>query len=268
MKLPCLKCFKKEITNYCAECSLNTNQILKENLCFDTLKEAGEYFNTDFRTVKRYTNTLFKLKGKTCKLTLDNCNICSNIYVKRRNETLMCRDCFKSKEHLKLLLPEKYKGKNNPNYIHGKSTSTEYQLKRWRNLRDKTKKDFCELCDKTNREFHLHHIIPRSFCKYISKEEMIYDENNLITLCLSCHTGVHHLKLDLAILPNLYSQYKHCAQELKITFLHQSLTQQVLRLDEKELLKLDLFLESKYLGCKTVLPVFQKAVLWKQDLVV
>lgn len=266
MKLPCLKCYKKDIPDYCDICSLNTQLILEENLYFDTMKEAGEYFNTDFRTVKKYINILFKLKGKTCKLVLDNCNICNNIYVKRRNESIICIPCNKSKEYLKLLLPEKYKGKNNPNYLHGKSLSTEYQLKRWKNLRDQAKKDFCELCTKTNKEFHLHHIIPRSFCKFISNEEMIYDENNLVTLCISCHTGVHHLKLDLALLPNLYSQYKHCAQELKTMFLHENLTQQVLKLDEKELLKLDLFLESKYLGCKTVLPVFQKAVLLAQDL--
>ena len=54
----------------------------------------------------------------------------------------------------------------------------------------------CQICGKTNVRLEVHHIIYRS-------QKGNNDENNLITLCESCHSNIHNGKIKLSKKPKL-----------------------------------------------------------------
>lgn len=60
-------------------------------------------------------------------------------------------------------------------------------------------KDSCQICDKTNVNFHIHHILPQNLAnEYGNIGDMNKDDKfNLVTLCGKCHHLVHDNKIKI-----------------------------------------------------------------------
>ena len=76
------------------------------------------------------------------------------------------------------------KGVNNPNYKGGRKI----KIKHWEISVKRRDKYICQKCRKPVRGFHCkaHHIKPRK-----EYPELIYDVDNGMTLCTSCHFSIH-----------------------------------------------------------------------------
>ena len=144
-------------------------------------------------------------KGGKIELICAQCNKkfkYDKCHLKRKGHGHFCSIKCKAKWQSENLI-----GKNNPNYnnhiLKGKYTKekasnwkggTSVLLKRrfshieWKIQREKCyKRDnwTCQICKKTNCLLHLHHIVPYRITQDNS-------ENNLITLCASCHAKEEH----------------------------------------------------------------------------
>jgi hypothetical protein len=117
-------------------------------------------------------------------------------------------------------LEKNYKGVNNPNYIHGKSNPSFYQLKEWKTLSKEKLLEYktCEVCNSKVRKA-CHHIVPCWYLNRVGLENLKLDKNNIVVLCTKCHIKVHHFHLDLLLLPILFQLYKQDALQLKKEFL-------------------------------------------------
>lgn len=220
-------------------------------LVFFSHKKAGEHFNCDPRTAKR---NLFNVKytidrsaklnpsskvvscktcGKECSTSearYGNCNSCKKkIKLKKDryckscgvksskdnpvNGHKYCRSCTSKglgRKNQGKIISKKYKGKNNPNYTNGNSVKKLWQDAEWTKLRKSYPNKVCAKCAST-KSIHLHHIVPQGF---LTPEER-YNLDNIIPLCELHHKELHHLQLDIVLLPILYQQYKKDAQELQ-----------------------------------------------------
>lgn len=220
-------------------------------LVFFSHNKAGEHFKCDPRTAKR---NLFNVKyvinrtakynptakftsckkcGKKClssEARYGNCNSCKKEY--KAKEDRYCKSCgvkstkdnaVSQHKYCKCctskglgrknqgdIISQKYKGENNPNYTNGKSKKKLWQDKYWTKLRKNYPNKVCAKCSST-KSIHLHHIIPQAF---LSKEER-YNLDNIIPLCELHHKELHHLQLDIVLLPILYQQYKKDARGLQ-----------------------------------------------------
>jgi hypothetical protein len=226
-------------------------------LIFFSHNEAGNHFSCDSRTAKKNffnvkyiinrsaefnPNSKFvfcKSCNKKCLISearSGNCNSCKkktkpkqNKYCKLCgiksstnnivNNHLYCKSCSNKglgRKNQGIIISQKYKGKNNPNYTNGKSVKNLWQDAKWTSLRKNYFNKVCAKCSST-KKIHLHHIIPQAFLK---KEER-YNLNNIIPLCELHHKELHHLQLDIVLLPILYQQYKKDVQELPQLFCSQ-----------------------------------------------
>lgn len=97
---------------------------------------------------------------------------------------------FCSKECVNKDKSERMTGKNNPRFVDGESSGSDYD-REWRAVRDKVlKRDGkqCVVCG-DNEKLHVHHIIPvRSF----DEEGNAHYLENAVSLCPSCHRNVEY----------------------------------------------------------------------------
>jgi|SRR3990167_5458601 len=96
------------------------------------------------------------------------------------------------REKMKKAKIEYYKnGGHPPNYIDGSSRNRKYRLKEWIEIAKKIyERDHytCQICNKKGELLNAHHIIP-----WAGNPNLIFDLNNLITLCVPCHSRIHFI---------------------------------------------------------------------------
>jgi hypothetical protein len=145
-----------------------------------------------------------KIKCKTCGKYINH--IISNIKseLKQKHTKFCSKECYtlwqKSPDN---------KGSNNPGWKGGVETEINKlrktsEWKDWRTKIFERDKYTCYKCEKVGGLLHPHHIIPKSI-----DLSLIYDINNGITLCKSCHMEVHH-KRDMnymKLVPKVSNQY-------------------------------------------------------------
>jgi hypothetical protein len=268
----CINCGKliKKSTNYCNDnCELTYNNFISNNsnLVFSNYVEASKFFKKDKRTVKKFENLLFtidknikpniQIKWVTCKI----CNNKSKSSECRRGYCKLCSKLGYGKKNQGIIISKKYKGIGNPNYLHGESISTDYNDNKWYKLKKELNFTKCEISGLQNN-IDYHHIIPRWFCKIV--EINVYDSNNIIGLNHEYHKVIHHLQLDILLLPTLYSLYKKDALQLRKEFLNLLQLHKVHQFPVDQLQSQDLFQVSRYLGKKKLLdllPEFLKPFL-------
>ncbi len=93
------------------------------------------------------------------------------------------------KEKIKIKKIEYYKTHKPYNYIDGSSKNRKYVQEEWKIVAKKVYKrdDYqCQICGKKYCQLNAHHILP-----WAGYPKLIYKLNNIITLCVPCHTKVH-----------------------------------------------------------------------------
>ena len=227
-------------------------------LIFYSHIQAGKHFNCDARTAKNNflndeyiinksieynPNTIFSLckkcnnKYPSSKGRANNCPNCKNTISKKiynrickscnltatklnpvHIKSSICKSCSQKglgRKYQSIFMSNKQKGKNNSNFIHGNSTVKIWQNSRWVKLRKNYNNKVCLKCNSTNN-IHLHHIIPQCLLSFEEKFNLF----NIIPLCANHHKELHHLQLDIELLPILYQQYKKDVLELQQFFSH------------------------------------------------
>jgi hypothetical protein len=233
---------------------------------FRTFQEAGKFYNKDFRTMKKFEGTLFiidkSIPSANTKWVV--CKVCGEQSPSAKARKGYCKNCtsqgFGRKKQGKQI-SERYKGAGNPNYLDGTSHSLEYQHNDWYKLKKELCITECSLTGiKDNIDYH--HIIPRWFCKLANIN--VFDHNNIIGLNHEYHKVVHHLQLDVLLLPNLYSLYRKDALQLRSQFVNLLLLHKVYQYPVDQLQSLSLFQLARYPGKKkllTLLPGFLQPFL-------
>jgi len=256
----CLCCGKitKKYTTYCNNIceKIYTDMFnLASKPVFRTFQEAGSFYKKDFRTMKKFEGTLFII-DKTIPSIHTKwviCKHCGEQSPKSKARAGYCKDCtiqgFGKKNQGKLI-SEKYKGIGNPNYLHGNAISTEYQTNNWYKLKKDLNITKCSLTGIENN-IDYHHIIPRWFCKIANID--VYDKNNIIGLNHEYHKVIHHLQLDVLLLPTLYFLYKKDALQLQSHFVHLLQLHKVHQYPVHQLQSLNLFQVARYPGKKKLL---------------
>lgn len=222
---------------------------------FRTYQQAGKFYKRDFRTIKKFENILFTIdkslpsantKWKTCK-------ICGNQTGSSKARAGYCSDCTIKgigKMNQGRIISKMYIGKGNPNYLDGNSHVSDYQTNNWYKLKKRLNITHCELTHIPNNVDY-HHIIPRWFCKLVGID--VFDPNNIIGINYQYHKVIHHLQLDIVLLPTLYSLYKKDAQQLRSQFLNLLQLHKVHEYPVDQLQSLNLFQYSRYPGKKKLL---------------
>jgi len=85
------------------------------------------------------------------------------------------------------------KGKIPVNYIDGSSRNRKYTWKKWINFAKEIYKrdDYtCQNCGKKGGLLNAHHILP-----WAGNPELAFNSENLITLCVPCHSKQHRGKI-------------------------------------------------------------------------
>lgn len=222
---------------------------------FRTFQEAGKFYKRDFRTMKRFEGALFTidktLPSANTKWVV--CSSCGEQSPKSKARRGYCADCTAQglgKKNQGLIISKRYNGLGNPNYIDGNSKGVEYQLNDWYKLKKELNFTQCALTgNTTNVDYH--HIIPRWFCKLANID--VFDPNNIIGLNHSYHKVVHHLQLDIVLLPILYSLYKKDALQLRLQFVNLLQLHKVHQYPVDQLQSLSLFQLARYPGKKKLL---------------
>lgn len=239
---------------------------IKSKPKFYSYQEASRFFKRDFRTLKKLEGDLFEIDKNlpNPNITFINCFICKKPSPKTEARSGYCKTCSKkglSRKEQGKKISKLYKGVNNPNFLHGLSKVNEYQTRQWRDLKQSLNFTKCKISNiETNIDYH--HIIPRWFCKLSNID--IYDPLNIIGLNQNYHKAIHHLQLDILLLPNLYSLYKKDARQLRKQFLHLCKLHKVHELPLELLEELCLFDVSRYPGKKKLcdlLPEFLQPFL-------
>jgi hypothetical protein len=256
----CLYCGKitKKDTTYCNDtCEKNYTSLFSQDTkpVFRTFQEAGKFYNKDFRTMKKFEGSLFTidktLSSASTKWVI--CKTCGEQSPKSKARAGYCTHCRiqgLGKKQQGRTISTMYKGKGNPNYIHGNAPSTDYTDGSWLKLKKQLDFKECALSGLTDN-IDYHHILPRWFCALANID--VYDTNNIIGLNHQYHKAVHHLQLDLLLLPNLYSLYRKDAQQLHSQFLNLLRLHKVHQYPVHQLQKLDLFQIARYPGKKKLL---------------
>ncbi len=84
------------------------------------------------------------------------------------------------------------KGDHPANYIDGSSRNRKYRLGRWLKLiKEIYKRDnfTCQTCGKHGGLLNAHHILPLA-----GNPELAFDEDNIVTLCVPCHSRLHMIE--------------------------------------------------------------------------
>lgn len=274
--MSCLYCGKitKKNTTYCNNtCETNYTELFNQQTkpTFRTFQEAGKFYNRDFRTMKRFEGTLFiidkTLPSANTKWVI--CNSCGEQSPKSKARAGYCKICTSQglgKKNQGLIISKRYKGLGNPNYINGTSNSLEYQHNDWYKLKKELNFTQCALTNITDN-IDYHHIIPRWFCKLVGID--VFDPNNIIGLNHQYHKVVHHLKLDIVLLPTLYSLYKKDALQLRSQFVNLLQLHKVHQYPVDQLQSLHLFQLARYPGKKKLLdllPEFLQPFLDQKEL--
>lgn len=259
----------KKNSVYCNDvCELDYTNLFnqKHKRVFRTFSEAGRFYNRDFRTMKKFEGVLFvldkKINAPNTKWVL--CKTCKSLSPKSKARKGYCKECTFNglgRKNQGKVISEKYKGIGNPNYLNGESKAKEYQHNKWHKLKQQLKFDYCALTGiKDNINYH--HIIPRWFCKLVNID--IFDSNNIIGLNSQYHKAVHHLQLDILLLPILYPLYKKDALQLRSQFVNLLQLHKVHQYPVDQLQSLNLFQLARYPGKKKLLdllPEFRQLFL-------
>lgn len=222
---------------------------------FRTFQEAGRFYKRDFRTMKRFESTLFTI-DKTLPSANTKwivCSSCGEQSAKSKARSGYCADCTSQglgKKNQGKIISKKYKGTGNPNYLDGSSNVMEYQTNDWYKLKKELKFTHCALTNVTDN-IDYHHIIPRWFCNIVNID--VFDKNNIIGLNHQYHKVVHHLQLDVVLLPILYSLYKKDALQLRSQFVNLLQLHKVHQYPVDQLRSLSLFQLARYPGKKKLL---------------
>lgn len=83
-------------------------------------------------------------------------------------------------------------GKRPWNYVDGSSRNRKYTMKKWIKLaKECYKRDNwnCQECGKHGGLLNAHHILP-----WAGNPQLAFELNNLITLCVPCHSKIHNNK--------------------------------------------------------------------------
>jgi hypothetical protein len=258
--MSCKYCGKitKKSTTYCNfTCETNYTELFSQQAkpTFRTFQEAGRYYKRDFRTMKKFEGLLFTidktLPSASTKWVI--CKGCGEQSPSSKARQGYCSSCTKQglgKKNQGKIISERYQGIGNPNYLDGNSYAIEYQSSDWYKLKKNLNFTHCALTNTTDN-IDYHHIIPRWFCKLANID--VFDPNNIIGLNHQYHKVVHHLQLDLLLLPNLYSLYKKDAQQLRSHFVHLLQLHKVHQYPVDQLQSLSLFQLSRYPGKKKLL---------------
>jgi hypothetical protein len=196
-----------------------------------TIDKSSEYNpNSLFKTCKKcknkYTSSKCRAgycpscKNKISKKVLNRvCKICSITATNINPVSLkscICKECSQTgigKKLQAIFISNLQTGVNNSNFVHGNSTIKIWQNSKWVKLRKNYPNKVCLKCGKTTN-IHLHHIIPQCLLPHEEK----FNLDNIIPLCSNHHKELHHLQLDIVLLPSLYLQYKKDAQQLQQFF--------------------------------------------------
>jgi hypothetical protein len=273
--MSCLNCGKltKNNTTYCnVICEKKYTDLVSQTNkpIFRTFQEASKFFNKDFRTLKKFEGISFiidkSLPSSSTKWI--TCKICGDQSPSSKARSGYCTNCTKSncgKKSQGKIISEKYKGSSNPNYLDGNSKSNEYQTNDWYKLKKELNFSECALTGLTTN-IDYHHILPRWFCKLVNID--VFDPNNIIGINHEYHKAIHHLQLDILLLPNLYSLYKKDAHQLRSQFLNLLQLNKVHQYPVDQLKSLSLFQLSRYPGKKTLfrlLPEFLQQFLPQKE---
>lgn len=225
--------------DYCSEeCKLAEQKMF--DLCgpvplvFDSLQKVSEYYQRDRRTITKYEGRLYTLD----KSKVDSkvkvyfpCKICSEPTLISKARNGYCKKCSKdgrSRKEQGKKISKLYTGEGNPNYTNGKSkrnfrnTKTS-KYRQWRDYIVSTYKG------KFIVSLDAHHIIPAALFP-----EFRFAQWNGVALKRWHHIELHRRRLDLLLLPKLYSQSKLDALNLRQYFLHLPEVQSVLQLPYKK----------------------------------
>ena len=264
----CLYCGKstKKDTPLCTKsCETSYHKMfeVKDKPVFRTFQEAGKYFNRDFRTMKKFSGVLFTIdkslpSASTKWVTCKTCGCQSPKSKARKGYCELCTKEGKGKKNQGKLISERYKGKGNPNYLNGETPVTDYCRNDWYKLKQELKFTECALTGiKENIDYH--HIIPRWFCTIAEID--VYDKNNIIGLNHQYHKAVHHLQLDVELLPILYYVYKMDALLLRKQFVDLLQQHTVHQYPVGQLQSLSLFQLGRYPGKKKLLDLLPEFLL-------
>lgn len=258
--MSCLYCGKitKKDTTYCNNvCEINYTELFNQQCkpVFRTFQEAAKFYKRDFRTMKRFEGTLFTidktLPSASTKWVI--CKTCNTQSPKSKARAGYCKNCSKEglgKKNQGKIISEKYKGTGNPNFLNGETSITDYCRNDWYKLKKELNFTECALTGlKENIDYH--HIIPRWFCSLTGID--VYNKDNIIGLNHEYHKVVHHLQLDVVLLPILYSLYKTDALQLRPHFVHLLQLHKVHQYPVEQLQSLSLFQLGRYPGKKKLL---------------
>lgn len=200
---------------------------------FASYTHASTYFEVDHRTLKKWEGTLYKI-DKSLQIDYWSkhviCKTCGKESKSSKCRMGYCRDCTKKglghKEGGKKL-SKIYKGKGNPNYIHGNTKQSILDRKNqwhcWGRFVFAKDNYTCALSGRTD-DLQTHHIIPFSLYPNFR-----FEIKNGIILNRFYHIELHRRQLDLLLLPTLAS-YKSDVQELTEWFVLQPQVQSLLQL--------------------------------------
>jgi hypothetical protein len=274
--MSCLNCGRitKKDTSYCnTTCETNFKNLFNQPVkpAFRTFQEAGKFYNKDFRTVKQFEGMLFTI-DKTIPAAHTKwvtCKICGESSSSSSARSGYCSDCTSKglgKQNQGKHISKMYQGSGNPNFLDGTTLSTEYQTNDWYKLKKELNFTHCALTNK-EEEIDYHHILPRWFCKLADID--IFDPHNIIGLNREYHKAVHHLQLDVVLLPILYSLYKKDARQLRSRFVSLLQLHKVHQFPVDQLQSQSLFALSRYPGRKKLLhllPEFLQPFLAQKEL--
>lgn len=241
----CKRCAKKIIDQkvFKNNCKKLEEQYGKNNE-FYSYAAAGRSLKIDPRTSKQYENIIFKINKNLDPPGVKKikCKICNNASRSSEARKGYCKKCSQKglgyKERGKKL-SKQYKGKNNPNYSHGKTKKSILDRKnQWENWGKYIFKECDYTCSLSGRKDDLqcHHIIPFSLYP-----EYRFEKWNGIVLNRFYHIELHRLQLDIQLLPSL-SESKLDVLQLREWFVHQPQVQSLLQFpyqkhDQHELIR-------------------------------
>lgn len=135
---------------------------------------------------KKFSNKEYPTYGMTGKKAWNKGKTNPQLSKRQRENNVSKREDVKIK--LRKAKKEYFSKGNHPwNYIDGSSRNRFYRLQEWIKIaKECYKKDnwTCQTCGKKGGVLNAHHKIPYS----ISKDNSL---NNLITLCVPCHSRIH-----------------------------------------------------------------------------
>lgn len=242
----CIKCAARERNTL--KFQNNCKQLFEKYGCsneFYSYTQAANYFKIDRRTVKQYENIIFSInKNLPSPYAQEKikCKTCDKQSLKSLARNGYCKECSKKglgKKARGKILSKQYKGKNNPNYSHGKTKQSildrKNQWEKWGKYVFKECNYKCILSGRKD-DLQCHHIIPFSLYP-----EYRFEKWNGIVLNRFYHIELHRLQLDIQLLPIL-SESKLDALQLRQWFAHQPQVQSLLQLpyrkhDQHELIR-------------------------------